>query len=191
MNPYKTDWPTEWEATNSAVVTHIRHSFCGRYIEKKFSCKTDKEETFAIQAECYDKGKTPLQCWHGLTQLSYISDAAVVLDKQSAQALFEYGYPYSESGVDWELDIGNNSELNYAWRQHNGCWHSFIEPILEHVHNMGGDEVLVEDFLDLAVISNLDFDDNHWENVGIFKGQLVCIDFDCDFNKDAAEGILA
>ena len=185
------EWGT-WKMTHSACVSHIRFSKCGEYIEKMFEGDAPMmRSTARNQADCWEQGLTPLKVYAGTAPESYISMAAIPLPDHLADPIFDH---YFEIGND-SFAIGSPEELQEACAWFDGEEDEFVDEVISQVFENSlctfTAERLVRMFLELGLQSDLDFSDCHWQNVGIFDGGLVCIDFDTEYNYEASMSILA
>ena len=166
--------------TNGSVVNCIRFTHCGRYVAKYYHTPEQAEEAFRAQDEAgYLWGA------YEENQDYYISEACEVMPEELADWLFEHDYRVG--------GIGNNIELQ-QWLDND------IDNTLESLHqqfmsvmDLNETDQLARaawDWLVLGANSLLDFDDNHWENLGIrADGELVPIDYD-PFNYECAGDLL-
>lgn len=189
MNHNNIKWGA-WIPTDSTMVSAIRFSATGKYIEKKFHYAEDATDAFANQSECFEEGATPLECWKPEEGNTYISLAAEILSERDCHSLHAI--------TIGDCAIGNPQELRWAAEECDEPFDGvldFIEFILETGEAQGvewTDRDQVFDFLEMSWKSQLEFGDMHWGNVGIFEGRLVCIDFDAEHNSEAIfQGVLS
>ncbi len=179
-----------WIPTDSNMVSAIRFSATGKYIEKKFRYAEDATDAFTNQRACFKYSLTPLECWKPEEGNTYISLAAEILSERDLHNLHAI--------IIGDCAIGNPEELRWAAEEYDETFDGeldFIEFILETGEAQGivwTDRDQVFEFLKLSWKSELEFGDMHWGNIGIFEGRLVCIDFDADHNSEAIyQGVLS
>ena len=153
-----------WEVPNGSVVSQIRFSTCGDWIEKEYYDEDVCQETLHNQRE-----DGTLKCGPGTTGYSYVSQAVETLDEDFANMLFDNMY------------LNDHQDLIFKYEDKE--WDDFIDDCITACEFAGlchksyhKDIVNVWDAAHES--EDLAFGDMHWFNVGYLNGAFVCIDFD-------------
>lgn len=161
----------DWVDVDGCVVSRIRKSSCGQYIEKQFCTRHDAEAAFESQFSAYirEDGVGVPDCFPSNNPFTYISECAETPpDWWVEELMTQYRIWNGADMVDDNGDYTHKAKLyldNAEFTQIE-LWDKWSPLFIEATNDL----------------SHLNSDD-HLANWGILRGELVCIDFDSYHNN--------
>lgn len=159
MNYKKLKWDP-WFKPQGSMISQIRFSKCGTYVEKEYNCADIAANTLDNQLE-----HGTLGAWFGTTPERYISERVETIDEEFADILTE------------ELEICDHQDLIEYYN--DDMLEEFLKDVAEVAE--GYEEIATRVFDASHGSYFLDFGDNHWGNIGYCPNgsdSFVCIDYD-------------